>query len=346
MGWLRRCAGEMPRGAQGRHSGCQLACRPTKARFREVLGRETSAEKTGGRYIAATNVTLSPEAKSGGKTKVEQLFKSFQKSLGLKGWTVWAADELRSFLENAENVRTAYSAWLTPSDVLAYLLKKLGPSDPRRVLPLALARDLRAERDVRLRDAGQETETPLYLDRVFIDLPVSIGTQPKKQDIDEDAPLLRGLVASGAQEPEQSSDKEVAPRGVVAHLLLRCKRKYDTDSTRQTQTRPALINSMPLPNRVVGRGGPGQGKSTVGQFLAQVARARILQSHEIAVSADIRDLIQPILDRARQEKLLVEGPARFPIRIDLPAFADADFGRAVQELAWFLSLTHYPGRSG
>ncbi len=79
----------------------------------------------------------------------------------------------------------------------------------------------------------------------------------------------------------------------------------------------------PRPNRIVVLGGPGQGKSTIGQFLAQIARARLLLAADKLTSPQTEEILNPIVSRAEIEKISLEGPARFPIRIDLPTFADA-----------------------
>ena len=44
-------------------------------------------------YILASNVTLSPEEKRGGKAKVAAVFKSFKTKLGLKAYAVWSRIE-------------------------------------------------------------------------------------------------------------------------------------------------------------------------------------------------------------------------------------------------------------
>jgi hypothetical protein len=300
-------------------------------------------------YIAVTNVTLSPEARSGGKVKVESLFKIYKRKLRLKGYAVWAADELRTYLENAEDVRTSYTAWLTPSDVLAHLLENVSRPNLKRLLPLALARDLRNERDVRLRDAGQETETPIYLHDVFIDLPM---VDDRWRFIQDDPLSADLLPSSGALAPKEtqvrfngdekaSESEEADTTGVVANLLNRAANKLDPEAVEAAGT--SLANrrvSKQLPNRIVILGGPGQGKSTIGQFLAQLARARVLQNHEhTRLNRQTRDLIGPILNRVKIEKLPLSGPARFPIRVDLPSYADALKNATDQERS--LTLVSY-----
>jgi hypothetical protein len=269
-------------------------------------------------YIIATNVTLSPEVKSGGRAKVERLIKEYQKRLKFKAAAIWAADELRAHLENARDVRLSYAAWLTPSDVLAELIDFVARPKLREVLPLALARDLRQERDIRLRDAGQETEKPVYLHDLFVDLPFSNEAQTEREEVqereeedDEETPVGLDL-----------HDAEVS-QNIVAQILHRAADKLDSESITSHRRKEKGRSREPLPNRIVILGGPGQGKSTLGQFLAQVARARLLSEHSSArLNPQTADLILPVLNRARIEGLPLHGPARFPIRVDLPVYAD------------------------
>ncbi|SHN69630.1 NACHT domain-containing protein [Bradyrhizobium erythrophlei] len=270
-------------------------------------------------YIIATNVTLSPEPKGGGKAKVEKLIDQYKTRLGIKDVAILSADELRAHLENAPEVRRSYTAWLTPSDVLAGLIDQIAKPYLKQVLPLALARDLRQERDVRLREAGRETEKPIYLDDLFIDLPFA-APAISKEDIDDADEEDKGAEFDHAEDDEPEDDSI----RVVAQLLLCAADKLDNESIACNSRLRKGRRTEPQPNRVVVLGGPGQGKSTIGQFLAQVSRARLLSEHaNSALNPQTADLVAPILERAVKEGLSLQGPARFPIRIDLPIYADA-----------------------
>ena len=61
-------------------------------------------------YIFATNLTLSPVARTGGKDRVRMLLDGFKKSHGLKDYAIWDGDQIRGFLDAHPGIRTTY--WL------------------------------------------------------------------------------------------------------------------------------------------------------------------------------------------------------------------------------------------
>lgn len=241
--------------------------------------------------------------------------------LSIKDHHVWSADELKALLQNAPDIKTSFAAWVTPSDVLSEILGRLRRPNLSRIIPLALARDLRNERDVRLRDAGQETEKAIYLDSVFLDLPVAVSSEIRVIKSDEEVIKKEESTPEDVFDPgldyeDEDGEEEDNIFGVVQALLIRSADKLDPDSSRAPKRGPRR-------NRIVILGGPGQGKSTIGQFLCQIARARILQAAKsLSLSPQTEEIIEPVLARAHAEGLPMDGPNRFPIRIDLPMFAD------------------------
>jgi hypothetical protein len=114
----------------------------------------------------------------------------------------------------------------------------------------------------------------------------------------------------------QDAKVEYNNLNVAGRLQIRAADKLDPESCKRQ--RP----DGPRRNRIVLLGGPGQGKSTIGQFMCQVARVRLLLATS-SLSPESEELLQPILGRAKTEGVPITGPCRFPIRIDLPTFADA-----------------------
>ncbi len=127
-------------------------------------------------YIFATNVVLSPVAEKGAKDKAAALFARYKTKVPIKDFRLWDNDQLRTFLDNCEDIRHAYTAWITPGDVLAEVIKRLKPQRPdfQEVMTNLLQKELLADQYVNLGQAGQATDEKTPLARVFVDLPIDI----------------------------------------------------------------------------------------------------------------------------------------------------------------------------
>ena len=178
-------------------------------------------------------------------------------------------------LDGDQEIRTRYAAWVTEGDVLASALTLLKRPGITSVVPLALRRDLRKDRDIRRKDAGQITDKRIYLEDVFVDLPLEDwrasryhSTIPAADEDDPNFPDTEEVITSGLEIVQ--TDHSTRLPGVLARLIERSADKLDPASL-GSRRRNAKIG--PALNRIVLLGGPGQGKSTVAQFFAQVSGA-------------------------------------------------------------------------
>jgi hypothetical protein len=76
-------------------------------------------------YLATTNIRLSAVAETGTRDRVDAWLHAEGTKLGLKGHGVWGYDDLCRFLDNNQDVRTAYSHLITPGDVLGEIHQSL-----------------------------------------------------------------------------------------------------------------------------------------------------------------------------------------------------------------------------
>jgi len=288
-------------------------------------------------YLIASNVRLSASAGDstgkgeGGIDKVTKHLKYWSDKLGIKGVYVWHADTIGAFLDANEEIRTTFSFWVQPGDVLASLLRTVGEPRHEEVLFRYMRRGIRDSRDIKTRDMGQVTGRTIALDALFIDLPIDQkpvdtrsygGAQPLEP---EGEPISE---ADYSEVDENVNISRFAGKAnVLASLMVRAADKFDLSGCCNNVTLPPpkdpCLQKGPLENRVVILGGPGQGKSTIGQFMAQLCRARLLHSTKQSQTPEINGAIQAILARALNEKIPVSGPPRLPIHIELPRFADA-----------------------
>ncbi|MGF7207194.1 hypothetical protein GGE65_001755 [Skermanella aerolata] len=212
--------------------------------------------------------------------------------------------------------------------MLSAALDALARPNLQRLVPIKLARDLKADRDIR-REARQNNQQNIALHDVFVDLPIEDLPIHDSNDLSNSKLGEEFLIVDGEisvqklhKKREDSVDLQES-LNAVARLLQRSADKLDPEAI--TLSRNGTRNSEgPLPNRIVILGGPGQGKSTIGQFLAQVLRSRALTPPEgVPAAREAVDLAEHVLNRCKAENLPLKGPIRYPLRIELPAFADA-----------------------
>lgn len=249
--------------------------------------------------IFTSNVVLSPVPKSGGVDRVNALIAGRASRLGLKGWQVWHHDQLCRLLDLHPEVRRTYAALITPSDVLARLEELLGGGTSANVgrrLAVHAAKELVAQQWVRLGQAGHPTNEKLALSDVGVDLPASTTWgDPSGEKL-----KVSGMVES------------LAGRG-------------------DTVFRPSRA---PMANpRVVLVGGPGQGKSTLGQLLCQVYRAALLAGRsEGSIGPDAAHVLRSVRSRLAQLDIPTPACRRWPLQVSLSAYGDALAGGDVSLL--------------
>ena len=123
---------------------------------------------------------------------------------------------------------------------------------------------------------------------------------------------------------------------LVGHLVQSLKDKLDPNSV----SPPNGSFSGPQANRFVLIGGPGQGKSTLSQYLAQLHRVALLAPRRARVSPDNRPILDELINQCRADGTALPSARRFPVRIDLPRFSDA-LDKAVKAGGQETSLIEY-----
>lgn len=276
--------------------------------LRKELARFTHRTRSTRRidyYIFATNIVLTPDPERGSMDRVHALLAEYKQQLGLKGFDVWDYTKICSFLDCFEDIRCSYAAWVTPGDVLARVLETMSPPtrDLTNILYNFLQKELLADQYVNLEQAGHSFADRIPLARVFIDLPVS--------------DRYGGLAPTRAR---RSSKRQP---GFVMSLV------NDASDTR----RPSALRNRDKGQigRFVLLGGPGQGKTTLGQFLCQLFRAALLESRPPGATAiEVEHALREIRQQCTAESLQLPRVRRFPVRIALTSLADFLAGKGTE----------------
>ncbi len=266
-------------------------------------------------YIFATNVVLSPVQDKGAKDKAAALFRKYEKKVPIRDRRVWDFDQIGSFLDDAADIRRAYAAWVTPGDVLAEVLEGLQPKRPdfQEVMTSFLARDLLRDQYANLEQAGHVAEDKIPLARVFVDLPITGERTADPPNEDKDGTSRVGELASILVEAARDSlDASSTTRDDLIARVIRPGKWW------QRVGRSSRLQ----PGRFVLVGGPGQGKTTVGQFVCQLFRAALLRNCQ-QLAPEVRDALADVECHCEPGGLELPRTRRFPVRIVLSELATA-----------------------
>ncbi|MGR4852402.1 NACHT domain-containing protein [Streptomyces sp. LARHCF252] len=253
--------------------------------WRESEKRERSPEC----FILATNVTLSATPRTGGMDRVSKVMKEECDELGISQWIIWHADNVCRFLEAHPGIRTSYAAWILPGDILSLIYQDVARrnSGTANAIRSYIPKELLNDRFANLDQAGSADDRTVPLADVFFDLPIGVS-----QD--------RYASADGAR--------------CLDTLIAACDVRHSAEVLDSPEAGPAA-------NRFVLVGGPGQGKSTVSQFLCQLYRAQLVKDTFSMRNAEVRAAVTQINEQAAKDGLLPKA-RRWPINIPLTRLAD------------------------
>lgn len=225
-------------------------------------------------YILATNVSLSSVPNLGTHDKIAQnIVPEFHEKI--PHIHVWGHDDLSRFLDEFPEIRQTYLHLITPGDLIAELMgrKDLKERGLAEAVQLYVRTSFERDQYAQLDQAGEIGEKPMPLRRVFIDLDVK---------------------------PRSNKDVRAMAktRDDIADSLLELAEKETVSATE------TLISGN-IPRTVV-IGGPGQGKSTLCQYIAQIHRAYLLKK---------------ICELRGNNRTVVPAVVRIPFRVILKDYA-------------------------
>ena len=213
-------------------------------------------------YVIATNVPLTPASDSGTLDQIKKVvFAKYHDKI--QRFAIWGADDINRFLEKYPQVRTSYMHLIVPGDLIAWLLDERDRNDDATAITIQayLQGMFSREQNAQLDQAGDVADEPVKIQQVFFELNAALRNSAPEARHNRDQFLSR--IADFA--------KSVKAPGADGELRVPVVKLF--------------LNENHL--RVVLVGGPGEGKSTVGQYLAQLHRAQLVgEIEQVAISKE------------------------------------------------------------
>lgn len=295
-------------------SQLKLEFKKLKPRTKSKKGSATNERVCPEYYVFATNLSLSAVSKKGGKDRIKEVLDGYKKSHGLKDYAIWDGNQIRRFLDVYLSIRTTYAAWILSGDVLMEMMNFLHlektdfPATIRRYLESELLDDQFAK----LGQGGYTDSNAVPLSRVFVDLPIDATSTkfPSKENLEN---LTTALTPENITETSNR-------RPTFLKFFFEEGRQVLRPSANIRQPNQNSTNRY-TPGRIVLVGGPGQGKTTAGQFACQLLRAALLKATNAIYSQEVTLALSRIEQQAKE--LPQSQVLRYPLRIDLKRLAEA-----------------------
>ena len=214
-------------------------------------------------YYLLTNVSGSAAANSGQMDKLRQALALKLNHLPGLSATAWWRETIDSHVIGDLAIQWAYPSMLTGTQAMALLMGQLNAREDNRqasAISGYLASEYEATRLLRFKQVGLEA-TPLTA--LFVDVPAT----PAKATYVASSPQWERMIKA-APDPEASMQL-----------------KAYSDNENAAFAASLLLSGDPV-TRIVISGGPGQGKSTLLQYICQLHRSRLLDVHDLTFPAE------------------------------------------------------------
>jgi len=243
-------------------------------------------------WIFATNIDPSGIPETGAFDKALKLVKAQRPELASR-FHIWGGHKILDLLAMHPDAGDYYRHFLTPGHVIKELYEQL--KDDRigveSIIRYFVVGQFEEQQYTKLEQAGSDADTRPGIHKLFIDLPF----RAPQYD-------FSGFITNS-----------------IGHAAARCHR---IDTKQPINDHFIRWSRHPHRARVwFIKGGPGQGKSTMGQFLSQIQRAAlILESDELPVLPIIKQLARDVKEAPATSSFWPIVP-RIPIFVELKDYA-------------------------
>jgi len=243
-------------------------------------------------WIIATNIDESGKPETGSFDAIKSRLK---KSRGGKkvNTHVWGGRKILDFLAQFEDVSRYYGHFLTPGHVISGLIDDISDrtASIEEIIRYFVTTQFAENLFTKLDQAGSSSDLRPGVHDLFIDLPYRIDGGPQSTAVLSD-------ISCAVAECQKYSLRKLYP---------------DTWRTWTKHSRRARVALL--------KGGPGQGKSTVGQYLCQIHRAHLILAPDGPKVVDMIHIKATAVQEAAQRDNLWPNSPRIPIQIELKEFA-------------------------
>jgi hypothetical protein len=242
-------------------------------------------------WIVVTNVEPSGTAKTGTIDVATKLVSKARRALAKK-FHIWGGQKVIELLSKYPDIAARYGHFLTPGEVLTELNHQLTDRQGqiKDVVRHLVANGFEEQQSTKLEQAGSHEDDRPGIHRLFVDIPFSCNSHSCSGEV------LQFLSKAACFE------QRIDPHEPITE---------------------AWINWRQHPSRArvwFIRGGPGQGKSTVGQYFSQVQRAALILQGQIRVAPKLKTLANEVKKAAEGLGFWPTAP-RIPICIELKEYA-------------------------
>ena len=212
---------------------------------------------------------------------------------------VWWRDDLDARLDNASDIKWSYLEICRATDILQFLIKRpefTSDLEAARAITAYMSKQHGDDRDVKFK----QVELKRRITDLFVDSPIGHKGSHREGKRVQRAHAAEGLINQYLEQLDEDLEFETEEDHPFNHSGLAA----------------GFLLHMPFGkgvSRLVLEGAPGQGKSTVTQFICQVNRLKLLPTRRTELSS-VNDVHS-------------EAPTRAPFRVDLRDYAAWVAGR-------------------
>ncbi|MGP9664974.1 NACHT domain-containing protein [Halomonas sp. AOP22-C1-8] len=257
-------------------------------------------------WIIATNIEPTAVKDTGSYDRIKRLIHS-ELSSEIK-FDIWGGRKILDFLGKDPDVAKHYGHFLTPGNVLSSLYESINDkyTQAKAIIEHLIVNQFNEQAYTKLEQAGSSSDARPKIHQLFVDLPFTVASSQYESFLD--------TLATSA----------------TCNHKISC---WSSESVRGRDYGKALKRSRVY----ILKGGPGQGKSTLGQFYSQIQRASfILNEGGPNVLPAVVETANELRGVAERLGLWTNVP-RIPVQVELKEFATWYGGRRDKESKGILS---------